>query len=73
MPQIFRIGPYIVYFWSNENEPLEPVHVHCRGKSNFKCDKSVDNQYGQGIAQPQFFKNISPNFEQYDSSDRGQQ
>ena len=28
MPQIFRIGPYIIYFWSNENEPLEPVHVH---------------------------------------------
>ena len=28
MPQVFRIGPYIVYFWSNENEPLEPIHVH---------------------------------------------
>ena len=28
MPQIFRIGPYIVYFWSNESVPLEPVHVH---------------------------------------------
>ncbi|MDD3140218.1 MAG: DUF4160 domain-containing protein [Lachnospiraceae bacterium] len=28
MPQIFRIGPYIVYFWSNENLPLEPIHVH---------------------------------------------
>lgn len=28
MPQIFRIGSYIVYFWSNENKPLEPVHVH---------------------------------------------
>lgn len=28
MPQIFRIGSYIVYFWSNENNPLEPVHVH---------------------------------------------
>lgn len=28
MPQIFRIGSYIVYFWSNENDPLEPVHVH---------------------------------------------
>ena len=28
MPQIFRIGPYIVYFWSNENKPLEPIHVH---------------------------------------------
>ena len=28
MPQIFRIGSYWVYFWTNENEPLEPVHVH---------------------------------------------
>ena len=28
MPQIFRIGPYIIYFWSNESDPLEPVHVH---------------------------------------------
>ena len=28
MPQVFRIGPYIVYFWSNENDPLEPIHVH---------------------------------------------
>lgn len=28
MPQIFRIGPYIVYFWSNDSTPLEPVHVH---------------------------------------------
>ena len=28
MPQIFRIGPYLVYFWANENDPLEPVHVH---------------------------------------------
>ena len=28
MPQLFRIGKYIVYFWSNENRPLEPVHVH---------------------------------------------
>ena len=28
MPQVFRVGPYIVYFWSNENDLLEPVHVH---------------------------------------------
>ncbi|HIS32211.1 MAG TPA: DUF4160 domain-containing protein [Candidatus Limivivens intestinipullorum] len=28
MPQILRIGPYIIYFWSNECNPLEPVHVH---------------------------------------------
>ncbi len=28
MPQIIKIGSYVVYFWSNEGEPLEPVHVH---------------------------------------------
>ena len=28
MPRVFKIGSYWVYFWSNENEPLEPVHVH---------------------------------------------
>lgn len=28
MPQVFRIGQYWVYFWSNENNPLEPIHVH---------------------------------------------
>ena len=28
MPQIFRIAGYVVYFWANENEPLEPIHVH---------------------------------------------
>lgn len=28
MPQVFRIGSYWVYFWSNESLPLEPIHVH---------------------------------------------
>ena len=28
MLQILRIGPYSIYFWSNEGDPLEPVHVH---------------------------------------------
>ena len=28
MPHLLRIGPYSIYFWSNENNPLEPVHVH---------------------------------------------
>ena len=23
-----KVGSYWVYFWANENEPLEPVHVH---------------------------------------------
>ncbi len=28
MPQIFKIGSYWVFFGSNENQPLEPIHVH---------------------------------------------
>lgn len=28
MPQVFRIGSYWVYFWTNESTPLEPIHVH---------------------------------------------
>jgi len=28
MPQVFRIGGYLVFFWANEGVPLEPVHVH---------------------------------------------
>lgn len=28
MPQIFKIAGYVIYFWANENEPLEPIHVH---------------------------------------------
>lgn len=28
MPQLFKIHSYVVYFWSNEGAPLEPVHVH---------------------------------------------
>ncbi len=28
MPQVFRLGSYWVYFWTNEGKPLEPIHVH---------------------------------------------
>lgn len=28
MPQIFKVGPYLIFFLSNEGNPLEPVHVH---------------------------------------------
>ena len=28
MPQVFKIGSFRVYFWANENKPLEPIHVH---------------------------------------------
>lgn len=26
MPSLFRVGGYLVYFWSNEN--FEPIHIH---------------------------------------------
>jgi hypothetical protein len=28
MPKLFTIMGYSVFFWSNEGEPLEPVHFH---------------------------------------------
>ena len=28
MPQIFRIGSYVIYIWSDEGLPIELVHVH---------------------------------------------
>ena len=28
MPRVFKFGKYIIYFWANENLPLEPIHVH---------------------------------------------
>lgn len=40
MPQLLRIGPYSIYFWSNENDPLEPVHVHIsEGRANANATK----------------------------------
>lgn len=26
MPKLYRVGQYIIFFWSNENN--EPIHVH---------------------------------------------
>lgn len=28
MPQLYRFGRYLIYFWVNEGMPSEPVHVH---------------------------------------------
>ena len=40
MPQVFKVGSYWVYFWANENDPLEPVHVHvCQGAPNGNATK----------------------------------
>ncbi len=32
MPQVFKIGTYLVFMWFAESNPLEPIHVHvCEG------------------------------------------
>lgn len=37
MPEVFRHGPYRFFFYSNEGDPREPVHVHVReGRSTAK-------------------------------------
>lgn len=28
MPTILWIGRYVIFFWSDESKPLEPIHVH---------------------------------------------
>ena len=50
MPQIFRIGPYWIYFWSNENKPLEPIHVHiAEGKPIADATKVWITQSGKAL------------------------
>ena len=40
MPQLFKIGRFIVYFWSNEGMPGEPIHVHiAEGKPSADATK----------------------------------
>ena len=48
MPQVFKIGAYWVFFWSNESEPLEPVHVHvCQGAPSPGATKIWITQAGK--------------------------
>lgn len=39
MPQIFKVGSYTIFFWANENDPLEPVHVHIAEQANPNATK----------------------------------
>ncbi len=48
VPQVFKIGSYWVYFWSNENDPLEPIHVHvCPGAPSAGATKIWITQAGK--------------------------
>lgn len=50
MPQLYRIGPYILYFWSNESDPLEPIHVHVtEGQASANATKIWITSTGKAI------------------------
>lgn len=44
MPQIFRMGEYWIYFWTNENKPVEPfqngIHISEKYSITVKYMKS---------------------------------
>lgn len=40
MPSIFNAFGYSVYFWINEGNPLEPIHIHVsKGSPNSNAPK----------------------------------
>lgn len=41
MPQIFKIGGYLVFIWINEGDPIEPIHVHISEKRPVKNSTKV--------------------------------
>lgn len=50
MPQLFKIGSYTIYFWSNENEPLEPIHVHiAEGRATANATKVWITSSGKAL------------------------
>lgn len=52
MPLVLRIDRYCVFFWTNEGEPLEPVHVHV-------SEGRIIPPFIPQQAQNQFLKNAS--------------
>lgn len=52
MPQVFKIGSYWVYFQSNENDPLEPIHVHvAKGTPHANSTKIWITSCGKGYVE----------------------
>ena len=63
MPQIFKFGGYIIFFWSNENKPTESVHVHI-AKHNPRANstKIWITKRGKAFSLKQQFINICQRF-----------
>ena len=50
MPQVIKIGPYVIYFWMDEGKPLEPIHVHvAEGVPRANATKVWLTQSGKAI------------------------
>ncbi|MEE0954263.1 MAG: DUF4160 domain-containing protein [Eubacterium sp.] len=39
MPKCFSAFGYVIFFWSNENDPLEPIYVHVAKKVSANATK----------------------------------
>lgn len=47
IPDINEYRGYHIFFWSNENKPLEPIHIHiCKGKPSKNATKYWINSDG---------------------------
>lgn len=56
MPTVFRFGPYRVFFFSNEGDPREPVHVHVEGdggEAKLWLDPTVTVASSRGFSRQQ--------------------
>ena len=50
LPRGSSFGPYIIYFWSNESVPLEPIHVHiAEGRAGANATKLWITSTGKTI------------------------
>lgn len=46
MPNFITVFGYHIYFWSNENKPIEPVHVHISKNPTSNATKYWINEDG---------------------------
>ena len=50
MLQIFKVGNYTIYFWTNENKPIESVYVHVsEGKPTANATKLWISSNGECV------------------------
>jgi hypothetical protein len=52
MPVVFRSGAWKFYFYSNEGDPREPIHIHVRGPA---ANAKIWLEPAIGVAESQGF------------------